>query len=56
MFASKTLLGLATVQAVSAHFGLVFPTWRDDTLSEKNEEKYSQWTYPCKKPHVLKLF
>ncbi|KAJ4016431.1 hypothetical protein NW752_003558 [Fusarium irregulare] len=47
MFASKTLLGLATVQAVSAHFGLVFPTWRDDTLSEKNEEKYSQWTYPC---------
>ncbi|KAJ4137385.1 hypothetical protein NW768_002972 [Fusarium equiseti] len=47
MFASKTLLGLATVQAVSAHFGLVYPTWRDDTLSEKNEEKYSQWTYPC---------
>ncbi|KAL4730752.1 hypothetical protein ACLX1H_002790 [Fusarium chlamydosporum] len=47
MFASKTLLGLATVQAVSAHFGLVFPTWRADTLSEENEDRYSQWTYPC---------
>ncbi|KAM0253502.1 hypothetical protein ACHAP5_000531 [Fusarium lateritium] len=47
MMAFKTLLGLATVQAVSAHFGLVFPTWRADTLSEENEEKYSQWTYPC---------
>ncbi|KAM0217799.1 hypothetical protein ACHAPA_001330 [Fusarium lateritium] len=47
MMAFKTLLGLATVQAVSAHFGLVFPSWRADTLSEENEEKYSQWTYPC---------
>ncbi|CAJ0545343.1 Ff.00g088160.m01.CDS01 [Fusarium sp. VM40] len=47
MMAFKTLLGLATVQAVSAHFGLVFPAWRADTLSEENEEKYSQWTYPC---------
>ncbi|KAM0343237.1 hypothetical protein ACHAPU_008830 [Fusarium lateritium] len=47
MMALKTLVGLATVQAVSAHFGLVFPTWRADTLSEENEEKYSQWTYPC---------
>ncbi|KAI6769525.1 hypothetical protein HG530_004154 [Fusarium avenaceum] len=47
MMAFKTLLSLATVQAVSAHFGLVFPAWRADTLSEENEEKYSQWTYPC---------
>ncbi|KAM0238138.1 hypothetical protein ACHAPO_004016 [Fusarium lateritium] len=47
MIASKTLLGLATVQAVSAHFGLVFPTWRADTLSEENEDRYNQWTYPC---------
>ena len=48
MMAFKSLLALATVQAVSAHFGLVFPAWRADTLSEENEERYSQWTYPCK--------
>ncbi|KAJ4263648.1 hypothetical protein NW762_006472 [Fusarium torreyae] len=47
MMAFKTLLSLATVQAVSAHFGLVFPAWRADTLSEENEDRYSQWTYPC---------
>ncbi|RSM21053.1 hypothetical protein CDV31_000101 [Fusarium ambrosium] len=47
MMAFKSLLALATVQAVSAHFGLVFPAWRADTLSEENEERYSQWTYPC---------
>ncbi|KAF5027113.1 hypothetical protein F66182_778 [Fusarium sp. NRRL 66182] len=47
MMAFKTLLSLATVQAVSAHFGLVFPPWRADTLSAENEDRYSQWTYPC---------
>ncbi|KAM0543174.1 hypothetical protein ACHAPJ_012429 [Fusarium lateritium] len=47
MMAFKTLLSLATVQVVSAHFGLVFPAWRADTLSEENEDRYSQWTYPC---------
>ncbi|KAG5981141.1 hypothetical protein E4U55_003251 [Claviceps digitariae] len=30
-----------------AHFGLAYPPWRADTLSEAGEEKYSQWTYPC---------
>ncbi|EWZ86896.1 hypothetical protein BFJ68_g6769 [Fusarium oxysporum] len=47
MLALKTLLGLATVQAVSAHFGLVFPPWRADTLSEEGEERYNQWEQPC---------
>lgn len=55
MIASKTLIGLATVQAASAHFGLVFPTWRADTLTEENEDRYSQWTYPCMCNRMLSL-
>ncbi|KAL6801060.1 hypothetical protein GGI42DRAFT_325574 [Trichoderma sp. SZMC 28013] len=46
--AFKTLLlGLAAAQAVTAHFSVVYPQWRADTLSEENEDKYSQWDYPC---------
>ncbi|KAH6608883.1 hypothetical protein Trco_002229 [Trichoderma cornu-damae] len=46
--ALKTLLlALAASQAVHAHFGLVYPEWRADTLAEENEDKYSQWDYPC---------
>ncbi|RFU73583.1 hypothetical protein TARUN_8674 [Trichoderma arundinaceum] len=46
--AFRTLvLALAASQAVSAHFGLVYPEWRADTLAEENEDKYSQWNYPC---------
>ncbi|KAH0489179.1 hypothetical protein TgHK011_009620 [Trichoderma gracile] len=41
------LLGLAAVQAVTAHFAVVYPEWRADTLAEENEDKYSQWDYPC---------
>ncbi|PTB55342.1 hypothetical protein M431DRAFT_398864 [Trichoderma harzianum CBS 226.95] len=41
------LLGLAAAQAVTAHFSVVYPEWRADTLSEKNMDKYSQWDYPC---------
>ncbi|KAK5104554.1 hypothetical protein LTS08_002444 [Lithohypha guttulata] len=32
--------------AVSAHFGLNYPTWRADSLAETNES-ISQWSYPC---------
>ncbi|KAK1958518.1 hypothetical protein LY78DRAFT_591926 [Colletotrichum sublineola] len=46
--ASKTLLlALGAANLASAHFGLTYPTWRADTLSEENEKIYSQWTYPC---------
>ncbi|EFQ25686.1 uncharacterized protein GLRG_00830 [Colletotrichum graminicola M1.001] len=46
--ACKTLLvALGAANLASAHFGLVYPSWRADTLSEVNEEIYSQWTYPC---------
>ncbi|KAL7929442.1 hypothetical protein V8C35DRAFT_197080 [Trichoderma chlorosporum] len=41
------LLGLAAAHAVTAHFSVVYPEWRADTLSEANEDKYSQWNYPC---------
>ncbi|KAK2024640.1 hypothetical protein LX32DRAFT_696993 [Colletotrichum zoysiae] len=46
--ASKILLAaLGAANLASAHFGLVYPSWRADTLSAANEEIYSQWTYPC---------
>lgn len=48
MIASKTFSVLALANLATAHFGLNFPEWRADTLSEENEEKYSQWTYPCR--------
>ncbi len=58
--AFKTLLlGLAATQAVTAHFSVVYPEWRADTLSEKNMDKYSQWDYPCTSPqehHKLTSF
>ncbi|CAM1504417.1 Fc.00g020080.m01.CDS01 [Cosmosporella sp. VM-42] len=47
MMAYKTLLALAMAKIATAHFGLEFPEWRADTLSEEGEAKYSQWTYPC---------
>ncbi|PTB66034.1 hypothetical protein BBK36DRAFT_1121230 [Trichoderma citrinoviride] len=47
MALKSLLLGLAAVQAVTAHFSVVYPEWRADTLSEENEDKYSQWDYPC---------
>ncbi|TQS34249.1 hypothetical protein Golomagni_05375, partial [Golovinomyces magnicellulatus] len=43
----KSFVLLAAVQAVNAHFGLTYPEWRADTLSEEGELKYSQWEYPC---------
>ncbi|KAH6990993.1 hypothetical protein BKA56DRAFT_610554 [Ilyonectria sp. MPI-CAGE-AT-0026] len=47
MIATKTLLALAAAKAATAHFGLVFPEWRADTLSEEGEAVYSQWNNPC---------
>lgn len=50
MIATKTLLALAAAKAATAHFGLVFPEWRADTLSEEGEAVYSQWNNPCTLP------
>ncbi|KAH8174581.1 expression library immunization antigen 1 [Sarocladium implicatum] len=44
---SKTLLALAAAKAVSAHFGLDYPEWRADTLSEDINPEFYQFTYPC---------
>ena len=44
---SKALLALTAAQAVSAHFGLEFPEWRADTLSEDANPDFNQWVYPC---------
>ncbi|KAH7156454.1 hypothetical protein EDB81DRAFT_391599 [Dactylonectria macrodidyma] len=47
MIATKTLLALAAAKAVTAHFGVLFPEWRADTLSEEGEAVYNQWLNPC---------
>jgi hypothetical protein len=58
MALKSLLLGLAAVQAVTAHFAVVYPEWRADTLAEENEDKYSQWDYPCtsRLSHLIPLF
>lgn len=55
---SSTVLAatLAAAQLASAHFGLVYPPWRVDTLAEANEEIYSQWEYPCTLFSLFSLF
>lgn len=35
----------AAVELVSAHFEVVHPPWRADSLAENTT--YSQWNYPC---------
>lgn len=44
---TATLLA-AGASLASAHFGIEYPAWRFDTLSDESETLgYSQWTYPC---------
>lgn len=47
-----TLLILATLQTVSAHFSIVYPAWRGNTLHDD-----LQWNYPCQfsSPPLLHL-
>lgn len=47
MLSNNLVLALASARVAVAHFGLTYPLWRFDTLSEAGEAKYSQWTYPC---------
>ncbi|KAI1202874.1 hypothetical protein F5X97DRAFT_286007 [Nemania serpens] len=35
----------AAVELASAHFGVVYPAWRADSLAENTT--FSQWNYPC---------
>ncbi|KAA8913940.1 hypothetical protein FN846DRAFT_928234 [Sphaerosporella brunnea] len=42
LLAAATLLLLASLQTVSAHFQIVYPAWRGNTLHSDN-----QWEYPC---------
>jgi hypothetical protein len=41
----QLLASLAASQLVAAHFGLLYPEWRGDTLAEDTE--FDQWVYPC---------
>jgi hypothetical protein len=47
---SSTALPLVAslLPIASAHFGLTYPPWRFDTLSDTAEaDGYNQWLYPC---------
>ncbi|KAH9894678.1 hypothetical protein F4778DRAFT_747859 [Xylariomycetidae sp. FL2044] len=44
MYAAIALLLVAAAPLSSAHFGLNYPEWRADSLTN---ESYSQWEYPC---------
>jgi hypothetical protein len=51
---------LAAAQLATAHFGVEYPEWRADTLTDE-DGPYSQWDYPCTQffleyhPNELKL-
>ncbi|KAJ6442787.1 expression library immunization antigen 1 [Purpureocillium lavendulum] len=47
MLSKTVLLALAAAQGAVAHFGIVYPSWRADTLADEENSTYSQWTYPC---------
>jgi hypothetical protein len=44
---SKTVLALAAAQVATAHYGLIYPEWRADTLDTPEDSEYNQWVYPC---------
>ena len=48
--AAVFLLAAVAPPLVSGHFGITYPTWRADTLSDEDNSPYSQWTYPCELP------
>ncbi|KAI5467497.1 hypothetical protein BGZ63DRAFT_29220 [Mariannaea sp. PMI_226] len=47
MLATKVLIPLAMANFASAHFGLEFPEWRANSLSEDENSPYSQYLFPC---------
>jgi hypothetical protein len=52
VLAAATLLLLLSLQTVSAHFQIVYPGWRGNTLIGN-----MQWEYPCLSPlHFALLF
>lgn len=44
---SKTVLALAAAQVATAHFSVVYPDWRGDTMSHEEDSEFDQWVYPC---------
>jgi len=43
-----TILSLAALPLAAAHYGLTYPPWRFDALSEAATARgYSEWLYPC---------
>jgi len=43
----SALVLLLAAHLTAAHYGLVYPEWRGDTLANTNVTGWSQWTYPC---------
>lgn len=44
-----SLVLLAAAQLAAAHFGIEYPEWRADTLTDE-DGPYSQYDYPCEFP------
>ena len=47
MLATHSLLLAATASLATAHFGLKYPSWRADALTNTSVTGFSEWTYPC---------
>ncbi|EEY21151.1 conserved hypothetical protein [Verticillium alfalfae VaMs.102] len=44
---AKSFLTLASAGLAAAHYSILYPDWRADTLEDTEETGYSQWTWPC---------
>ncbi|CRK10090.1 hypothetical protein BN1708_009903 [Verticillium longisporum] len=44
---AKSFLTLASAGLAAAHYSVLYPDWRADTLEDTEETGYSQWTWPC---------
>ncbi|KAM0329249.1 hypothetical protein ACHAQA_004552 [Verticillium albo-atrum] len=44
---AKSFLALASAGLAAAHYSVLYPEWRGDTLEDTDETGYSQWTWPC---------
>ncbi|RYO79758.1 hypothetical protein DL764_009985 [Monosporascus ibericus] len=47
MLTAAVAILLAGAKLSSAHFAIIYPEWRADTLSVEEGSTYDQWVYPC---------
>ncbi|KAM0284297.1 hypothetical protein ACHAQH_002091 [Verticillium albo-atrum] len=44
---AKSFLTLASAGLAAAHYSILYPDWRADTLENTEETGYTQWSWPC---------